>query len=321
MAKRAIEERRVEQQYWVIKTTEGGPSYTDHWKDFQAEKVVGLGWSDIEDDPTKFSNYQEFFEYLDSKYDWNVHHAARTIYTFARKWQVGDIALICRGYSPNQKKDVYLYGRALITGKYFYDHNSEWWAHKRKAKIRPIERYIPLNIFVDTFGGAMLSTVHGPFSEEQFREFSKEVKGLYPELWKEPFTENEPVAVDVSEPPRRISVTTARIVRDTATAKQLKVSYEYRCQVCGERIEISDRRFYAEVHHIRPLGGEHNGYDEVENMLILCPNHHAMFDFGIPRFLSTERIKIHQEYFSLTRKHQLGKHNVDYYNTTIYKAG
>ena len=37
---------------------------------------------------------------------------------------------------------------------------------------------------------------------------------------------------------------------------------------------------YAEGAHIKPLGKPHNGPDEVENILCLCPNHHVLFDRG-----------------------------------------
>lgn len=38
---------------------------------------------------------------------------------------------------------------------------------------------------------------------------------------------------------------------------------------------------YAESHHIRPLGKKHQGIDHQSNMVVLCPNHHAMFDYGV----------------------------------------
>lgn len=34
------------------------------------------------------------------------------------------------------------------------------------------------------------------------------------------------------------------------------------------------------AHHIKPLGGEHNGPDVRENILCVCPNHHALLDYG-----------------------------------------
>jgi putative restriction endonuclease len=37
---------------------------------------------------------------------------------------------------------------------------------------------------------------------------------------------------------------------------------------------------YAEGAHIRPLGAPHNGPNSKDNLLCLCPNHHALFDLG-----------------------------------------
>ena len=45
----------------------------------------------------------------------------------------------------------------------------------------------------------------------------------------------------------------------------------------GEREESG----YAEAHHIHTLGDEPAGPDVKENILTLCPNHHADFDFGM----------------------------------------
>ena len=70
-----------------------------------------------------------------------------------------------------------------------------------------------------------------------------------------------------------------RIVRDTRQARHIKELYDYRCQMCGTRLEdlaIS----YAEAAHIRPLGAPHNGPDTADNILCLCPNHHVLFDHG-----------------------------------------
>jgi putative restriction endonuclease len=83
-----------------------------------------------------------------------------------------------------------------------------------------------------------------------------------------------------NERPQRASVTTQRIIRDTALARQVKQSYDHTCQVCGLRITTASGP-YAEAAHIRPLGTPHNGPDKVENILCLCPNHHTMFDLGV----------------------------------------
>ncbi|MBD2056201.1 HNH endonuclease [Oculatella sp. FACHB-28] len=79
--------------------------------------------------------------------------------------------------------------------------------------------------------------------------------------------------------PRRQETTILRIVRDTKQARRIKALYDYRCQVCGTRLE-SNAGPYAEAAHIRPLGIPHNGSDAINNLLCLCPNHHVLFDYG-----------------------------------------
>src|SRR6266404_5700396 len=144
-----------------------------------------------------------------------------------------------------------------------------------------------------------------PLTDEQGKKLYRIVTKYNPStrgLWKDLDDETSakvPTGSSVSAPPSRIKVTTIRIVRDTARARLLKVKYGFRCQVCNERIEISPARYYAEAHHVRPLGGRHKGLDEEGNMLVLCPNHHAMFDFGIPKFTSGKIIMIGGQKFTL----------------------
>ena len=81
-----------------------------------------------------------------------------------------------------------------------------------------------------------------------------------------------------------------------------------KCQVCGERIECADGSFYAEVHHIRPLGGNHGVNDIRENMLVLCPTHHAMFDLRLPRYLSVNEVSINGVNLRLRSRHEFDFH-------------
>ena len=78
---------------------------------------------------------------------------------------------------------------------------------------------------------------------------------------------------------RRRERTVLRLVRDTAQSRQIKALYDYRCQMCGTRLEGLAGP-YAETAHIRPLGAPHDGPDTPENILCLCPNHHVLLDYG-----------------------------------------
>ena len=82
------------------------------------------------------------------------------------------------------------------------------------------------------------------------------------------------------EPPGRREVVVRRVIRDYPLSRFLKTLYQHRCQICKYTFTFTSLRRYAETHHIRPLGRPHDGIDKETNMIVLCPNHHAMMDFG-----------------------------------------
>jgi putative restriction endonuclease len=77
---------------------------------------------------------------------------------------------------------------------------------------------------------------------------------------------------------RRAS-TLYRLVRDTEIATRVKAIHEFRCQVCGIRLETAAGP-YAEAAHVLPLGSGYDGPDVPENVLCLCPNDHLRLDHG-----------------------------------------
>ncbi|MHA1949152.1 MAG: HNH endonuclease [Candidatus Thorarchaeota archaeon] len=86
---------------------------------------------------------------------------------------------------------------------------------------------------------------------------------------------------DLREPPVRVEVKTFRVLRDTGVTTRLKNRYAFSCQLCERRQMIGAGKFYAEAHHIRPLGNPHCGPDTPDNIIILCPKHHVDFDYGV----------------------------------------
>jgi hypothetical protein len=92
-------------------------------------------------------------------------------------------------------------------------------------------------------------------------------------------TDNEPAYSDLPIPSRQ-QVVISRIIRDTKLARRIKMEYNWKCQICGSKIILSNGEAYAEGHHTMPLGRIHNGPDVEDNIIILCPTHHAEFDYG-----------------------------------------
>jgi putative restriction endonuclease len=80
-------------------------------------------------------------------------------------------------------------------------------------------------------------------------------------------------------PTERRETTIQRIVRNSAVVQRVKELHDYRCQVCGLRLETPGGP-YAEGAHIRPLGHPHDGPDTPANILCLCPNDHVLLDTG-----------------------------------------
>lgn len=111
--------------------------------------------------------------------------------------------------------------------------------------------------------------------------------------------------------PEREDIVTSRIIRDTALSKKIKLLHAYECQLCGTALEMPAGKKYAECHHIKPLGKPHNGPDVIENMICLCPNHHAALDYGA--------IKLNGEKVRTTQDHTISEEFFNYHNEFIYQ--
>lgn len=136
------------------------------------------------------------------------------------------------------------------------------------------------------------------------------VNGLGGGVWGlREYDKKTPTAPDIVTPPERILSTVYRILRDTALARRLKRLYADRCQICGETLLLSEGVTYSEAHHIRPLGSPHNGPDEADNILILCPNHHVLCDYGA--------ITLKQDALKFEKGHEVSDRHLAYHNDYI----
>lgn len=118
-------------------------------------------------------------------------------------------------------------------------------------------------------------------------------------------------AADVGQLPkplRRANIV-SRIVRDSALVRSLKALHADRCQICGIVLRAADGSRYSEGHHLRPLGGDHAGPDVAENIIIVCPNDHALLDLGW--------IRVDPATLSGTEIRQIGAEYVTYHNDVV----
>jgi hypothetical protein len=123
-----------------------------------------------------------------------------------------------------------------------------------------------------------------------------------------------PLASDFEDPSAdRVATVIYRRLRDTQLARRVKLLHDYKCQVCDHVIILRDGTRYAEAHHIKPLGITHSGPDVIENILCLCPNHHAELDYGV-RPISLGALRLHTA-------HSVSQEFIDYHNRLICSGG
>jgi len=119
--------------------------------------------------------------------------------------------------------------------------------------------------------------------DEGFVSFDDKVKAHYTLNLENEELQGEPVLPGqrgIELPVVRRVVRNVRM-RCTFLAAELKRRYHCLCQVCRKPVPVSEKRFYAEGHHLKPLGSPHNGPDVFGNIIVLCPNHHVMFDLAV----------------------------------------
>jgi hypothetical protein len=124
--------------------------------------------------------------------------------------------------------------------------------------------------------------------------------------------------------PEQTTTEQDRLLRDQTVVTELKTLYDHTCQLCGYRLQRAEDAGYSEVHHIKPLGDPHNGPDIPENMLVLCPNHHADFDNGMltidPASYTVDHIydeSVSGSQLTLCDDHQVKTVFLDYHNKGI----
>ncbi len=118
--------------------------------------------------------------------------------------------------------------------------------------------------------------------------------------------------LDLPSAPDRLLIETYRILRDTNLSRKIKALHKNICQLCGQTVTLKDGQTYSEAHHIIPLGSPHNGPDAAENIVVLCPNHHVMFDYGaVP-------LEVHK--LRSIQGHIIGKEYAAYHNETIFRG-
>lgn len=135
------------------------------------------------------------------------------------------------------------------------------------------------------------------------------VSGIGAGVWGLRELEHETPQASDMNPPNRTLIEVYRILRDTQLARRIKTLHGNRCQLCGTTLGLADGTHYSEAHHIRPLGAPHNGPDVAANVIVLCPNHHALLDLAA--------IELKPDAIAVVDGHSIGQEFINYHNLVI----
>ena len=164
-----------------------------------------------------------------------------------------------------------------------------------------------------------LTVVRGRVNPQQLqaiRRLTPEGAALLQERWG-----GAAIPAGDASPPGRREAVILRIIRDSSVAERVKRLHDYRCQVCGVRLETPGGP-YAEGAHICPLGGEHGGLDVAGNILCLCPNDHVLFDRG--GFTIEDDMTLrgcHKGKLRTVKGHVLDSTGLRYHRANVYRDG
>ncbi|WP_336882266.1 HNH endonuclease [Priestia koreensis] len=190
----------------------------------------------------------------------------------------------------------------------------------KNAKVSDFQKLVKSKDYLDKKLKHMVQSVKKDDSNIERKVIDRESEYLNIE---KKYKVKEFISTKEELPTTKVNRSISVVKRDSNPVNYLKQLYNNSCQICNKRIEISKDRYYSEVHHIRPLA-KYNGPDSINNMIVLCPNHHVLFDMGsITIDLDNRSVTHINPKSEINNMKLILKHNIDYefikfYNDNIY---
>jgi HKD family nuclease len=172
------EPRITDRRYWALKTTSDA-GRKDHWDMFWRERVIAIGWESLPVNPSSVSRERLRTSIKDTyhrpKRSWEK--AAVSIEKFKDGMKLGDIVLLCRGYTSAQRKPVHIYAIATVDGPFrAYPKRQAEWRFKRNAVIQPVDKCLPRDVVAEALGKkTLLETIH-ELDKDGFDRIANELK-------------------------------------------------------------------------------------------------------------------------------------------------
>lgn len=243
-----------------------------------------------------------------------------------RNVRAGDLAIIWQTLDSNDQRGVVAFAEVMSDPAIRDDSQNPFWKkpplpndRKKRVQIRYITApNLPLwldnNPFLGTLsiakatGGGVYNVTLDQWEELQVLAGVEEAET---NRTNTPSGTETQLATDFQEPetPQRVLTQAYRILRDTDLGRRVKNLHQGVCQLCGQTLCLPTGDPYSEAHHIQPLGKPHNGPDIAENIIVVCPNHHALLDYGAVRLDPAELRSV--------QGHTIGIQYVQYHNERI----
>lgn len=276
------------------------PSKSNRIPEGLARNEIIIGWSEAAGLTVPGATREQFRYIIHQTYHIGATShieaglGAGNMWRFIREMDVGDLVLV-----PSHS--VFYLARVAGVAYYDPDRVQDDTAHRRPVEWlnegRPISRY--------SVSAELQSKMRGQLTCLDATDLLPEIAALSARYTSK--------ALDFATPlPVRVQTVASRVIRDTPMAKRLKALHGDQCQLCGTVLRGGTGWTYSEAHHICPLGTPHSGPDVAENILILCPNHHALCDYGMIR-LTLSAIR-------MVSGHTVGPQFIEYHNDRLCVA-
>ena len=171
--------------YWALKTWEDSDNDRqyiidkDKWDDFKRERVIAIGWKELDISltiKTELADIKEALKRTHQRYlKTRPDRAALTIYNFIHL-DKDDSILLCRGYAYNSSEKVHLYGTATNIGDFYDTNNRKEWRFKHGANVEEFlenKREIEKEELVNMLGKRSLMLTLQEIPKEGFEKVVK----------------------------------------------------------------------------------------------------------------------------------------------------
>ena len=264
-------------------------------------KALGFQGGNFKNDVYFLDAYQFWWSYTDEE---TRHWNAFGVYDNTREWKSGGDDIVCeinppigsrqsKGACVSDGKEVYIAHTGKLNGKTHdgkYCTTASFREHAKNLNWKQIQWY----------NGKQKEVVIISSLEDDHLIYN--IKTFIDEVHK--YKKGKSAYLDKGNNGKGPSkeYVARRLERDNLTTQLIKKNRGYKCQICGKHIIRKENTLpYVEAAHIKSKS--EGGKETTDNIIIMCPNHHAEFDMGERQI--TKHTKTEIQFILNDKKHQI----------------